>query len=224
MDTTINEDTAVCEMIDLRRRVDKRLKSARALSKWSLFNKRLKSELAASRWPLFKVWQSTEALIFNIVAFCLILKDDGCTEYDAIKRLAEFSEQPLPNLENIDLNSYLKLRLQTADAEYMALGSEIFNKAVEIATTCAKDQIKKRKEESLFPPVAWLGAKIPLEKVAEYHNKDREWLRFQVRMKPDDEVRSFSGFAIPESNLSFRAGMALVRQGKPIEHLITVRS
>ena len=45
----------------------------------------------------------------------------------------------------------------------------------------------------------------------------REWIRLQLRMKPDDEVWYFSGFL--GQNLGTSAGIALMRHGKPIEQM-----
>lgn len=221
----INHLFATCKMIDQRRRVDKAIKR----------------EKRASQWPSNKVLATPESLITNVVEFCEFLKNDGHTEEESIRKIAAFSKQALPQ-ENVDLLSYLKLRLESSDPSYLTLGADLLNSAVAIAVSYARKAIEKRKSEMPFPPVEWLGKKIDHDKVSTYRNKlyartldgkdeiieapvpeSRDWIRFQLRIKPDDEIRSYSGSLIPEHGLGYRAGIALVRSGVPIEHIVTIR-
>lgn len=221
----INHLFATCKMIDQRRRVDKTIKR----------------EKRASQWPSNKVLATPESLITNIVEFCEFLKNDGYSEEESIRKIATFSNQALSQ-ENVNLVSYLKLRLEASDPSYLALGPDLLNAAAVIAVAYARKVIEKRRSETPFPPVGWLGEKIAHDNVSTYRNtlcartldgkdgvieapvpESRDWIRFQLRIKPDDEIRSFSGSLIPGSGLGYRAGMALVRNGVPIEHIVTIR-
>lgn len=221
----INHLFATCKMIDQRRRVDKTIKR----------------EKRASQWPSNKVLATPESLITNVVEFCEFLKNDGYTEEESIRKIAAFSNQALPQ-ENINLVSYLKLRLEASDPSYLALGPDLLNGAAAIAVAYARKAIEKRQSETPFPPVGWLGEKIAHDKISTYQNKlhartldgkdeiievpvpeNRDWIRFQLRIKPDDEIRSFSGSLIRGHGLGYRAGIALVRNDVPIEHIVTIR-
>lgn len=117
------------------------------------------------------------------------------------------------------------------------------SQSISIASVCAEKTIVKRKSETLFPPVSWLQEKISHNKLSEHRNRlhaktldgkevvieaqipeSRDWVRFRLRIKSDDEIRSFSGSLIPGHGLSYRAGIALVRNGVPIEHIVTIKS
>ena len=190
-------DNALCRMIESRRRI---------------VDKRLKADKVASLWPLGQqVCVNTAALIFDIVEFCEVLKDDGFTEQDAIRRIATFSNQPLPDADGIDLGSYLKLCLQATDRAFVAMGPTILNQSIAIASRCVRDEIASRNSSRslfpTFPPIEWLQVQISHQKVKECDISTREWIRLQLRMKPDDEVWYFSGFL--GQNLGTSAGVAL---------------
>lgn len=221
----INHLFSICKMIDQRRRLDKTIKH----------------EKRASQWPSNKVLTTPESLITNVVEFCEFLKNDGHSEEESIRKIAAFSNQVLPQ-ENLNIVSYLKLRLEASDPSYLVLGHDLLDGAVAIAVAYARKAIEKRQSEMPFPPVGWLGEKISHDKVSTYRNKiharsldgkdevietpvpqSRDWIRFQLRIKPDDEIRSFSGSLIPGHGLSYRTGIALVRKGVPIEHIITIK-
>lgn len=219
--------SATCKMIGLRRSVEKNIKR----------------EKSARHWPIYKILSTPESIITNIVEFHQFLKNDGLTEEESIRRLADFSGQELPPGEGVNLISYIKLRLQAQEPVYLSFGDDLLNRAVSIASACAETAIAKRKSATPFPPASWLQEEIPHDKILAHRNRlyartlggkdevieaeipeSRDWVRFRLRLKPDDEIRSFSGSLIPGHGLSYRAGIALVRNGVPIEHIVTIKS
>lgn len=221
-----NHYSAIHKMIDLRRQVDNILKH----------------ENKASEWTLSKIAETPELLITNLVEFYEFLRDDGHSEKESIKKLAEFAEQRLPDDGDINLHSYIKLRIEACHPSYLEFGLDLLNRAVIIATAYAKNFIEKHKQEKQLFSLEWLREKIPHDKISAHRNQlyatnfdgtkqiieasvpgSREYVRFRLRVKPDDEVWSFSGFFVPGSGRGFCAGIALVRYGIPIESIVTIR-
>lgn len=105
----LNYISATCKMVDLRRSVDKSIKH----------------EKSARHWPIYKVLSTPESIITNIMEFHQFLKNDGLTEEESIRRLADFSGQELPPGESTNLISYIKLRLQAQEPGYLSLGDDL---------------------------------------------------------------------------------------------------
>lgn len=216
--------SAVAKMFDMRRTIYRRLHKERA-------KKTLMCEL----------WDSTEALIANAVEFNEVLKNDGYTESESIKKLL-LSAQTTPGNGCPDLMSYLRFRLEKINPEYLSLGDEFLNQAVEIAKEAAEIEMKKRANNKGLetPSTEHLVAKFSYGDLIngsifdyegrknelpyctlpphEYEGK-RDWARFQLRAKPGDEIwvylKPFFFFFIEKA--------ALVRQGNVID-IVTAES
>lgn len=231
-------DEALCRMVDLRHSVDPRLRN----------------EKPADHWPMFRVWRTQEGMIANIVEFSQTLQDDGYSEVESIEKLLLGIPLSLDSCAH-DLFSYIRLRLEKVDPEYLALGPELLDQAVTLAKIGADIEIQNRKSSSGFPPAQWFreklscdeiiddsiyehitdenyktlgGILIPIRKNSRYallpqsKHESRDWIRFQLRMRPDDEIWTFGG-SLLGNGTSFRAGVALLRQGKVIDRVSTIK-
>lgn len=232
-------DTALRLMVNLRHKVDFRIKNGKK----------------AEHWPLCAVWETPEALIANAVELCETLKDDGYTEAESIQKF--LLNRSLSKEGCADLISYLKFRLETVDPTYLSFN--ILDQAVTLAKIGAKIEIEKRKKGSYFPPPEWLKERLTFEELMDdsiydtvidqkprivignsiaknsiakirknqryallpsSRNKNKDWVRFQFRMRPEDEIWTFSG-SLLQNGTSLRAGVALIRDEKTIDRVIT---
>jgi hypothetical protein len=83
------------------------------------------------------------------------------------------------------------------------------------------------KSDPPFPPVEWLIRRIDVDEVEKDIEKwderyrDYSWRPFKARMTDRDELWEFSSPAEYWERLAGRAGVALVRDGRPIAHVVT---
>jgi hypothetical protein len=79
-----------------------------------------------------------------------------------------------------------------------------------------------------FPPVEWLIRRIDVDEVEKDIEKwdgrwrDYSWRPFKAQMTDGDELWEFSSPAEYWENLAGREGVALVRDGRPIAHVVTL--
>jgi hypothetical protein len=193
-------NSAVIKMINLRRTVDERLQA----------------EDPADYWPMYRLLETTEAIMANAVEFCEVLQGDGLSEAEAVKKM--LSLWSTPQDECVDITSYLRLRLQVLDPDYLALG--ILDQAVMIAKEGAKAEIEKRQKQATYPRAGWLNDKVAHEAVLPGREGHRDCVRLYLRTRPEDEIWAF---ATPSDRPSpvYVKGLALMREGQIIDHAIT---
>lgn len=226
-DTDVKDNlTAIIKMYNLRRAVDVRLSG----------------EKMGQNLPEFKLWATPEAIIANATALYEILQDDGHSEKESVKKICHLLKQPHEVdvcKDCNDLLSYLKVRLKVSDPEYLDLGDDILNRAVEIAKEAARIEIDDRKQHSRNEFTSDIGVieKFPYNGISdgsvhksqeERREKEfysllphddyvgkRDWLRFQIRASEGDEIwmylEPFSFFHIERA--------VLVRGGKVIDEV-----
>ena len=79
------------------------------------------------------------------------------------------------------------------------------------------------KTDPPFPPTEWLKRRIDVDEIKKYPQWERTFSSlFKARMTDRDELWEFSSPGQSWKNLCGRAGVALVRDGRPIAHVVTV--
>jgi hypothetical protein len=221
--------SAVMKMYDLRRSVDARLKK----------------EKNAEYTPICWLFETPEALIANAVELSEMLQDDGHTEEESIKKLLLSLNQPMPADDCTDIMSYLRFRLNAVDPEYLTLGQNILSQAVAIAKVGAKFEIEERKaiydKDKEIPSGKYLEKFSYNDVVNDFVHSDqaerkkrlyysyspfgyeekKDWMRFQLRMKQDDELWGFGSDCTIIDSVCFTriSGFVLIRQGYRIDHI-----
>ena len=135
-----------------------------------------------------------------------------------------------PNAKN-----YLVYRLGMEDPQYLAVGPVILDKAILIAREFAIEKIKDSETEKPFPPSEWLQQRLTISEVESDHIPSqperhgspesrvlREWENMKVRMLENDQLWYFISPTATWEKLGGRTGITLVRNGRPIEFVVTV--
>ena len=108
------------------------------------------------------------------------------------------------------------------DAAYLALGDELVAKQVEIADKWASDEIQSIKSERPFPPIEWLIRRTNVGTLDGTEvSKHRGWRSIKALMTERDELWEFNSPPEYWERLAGRMGVALVRDGRPIAHVVT---
>lgn len=211
-------DTAIYQMINRRRKVDGRLR-------W---------QKRAENWPFLMVSTTPEFMIANIVELEKTLKGDGYSEDEIIQKFLSYLSVDLDSCSH-NLVSYIQFRLNSVDPKYSSFGLGLLEDVIAISKIGAEISINARNSENGFPPRAWLKDKILNDDILsgaayEKHSalpqghsvhEKRDWMRIQMRMQKNDDIWTFAGSILPNGT-SFRAGVALHRQGRSIDHVCTV--
>jgi hypothetical protein len=218
-------------MIEVRRRADSRLRQ----------------HGSPSNWPMFELWETTEAVLLDIVEQYLWLRDGGLLEQIALEKIEIFHRGTIDvDLEpGITLRSYISRRLAEIDPSYLKLGTKVLDRAMSIAKQWADEEMKRQNSQPSFPPRDWLGQRINVPMVERGKAppivgsgiritinqrsfdldtgipQTHEWERIKLRMLPGDELWTFSSPPETWQALAGRMGIALVRKGRVIAHAIT---
>ena len=197
-----NRMSILVQMTELRRGRGSRLQEAKGSDQW------LKSLL----------WQppEAEATILNTVENFRWLKDAGLSDQSALRHLAaHFGED---TKGEVTLRGYIEKRLKMVDPLYSTLGDGIMTQQLEIADKWAQEDIRWTKSEAAFPPNEWLTTRIGIEDI----DRAEVGKNIMARLTERDELWEFSSPADHWENLAGRAGVALIRDGRSIAHVITM--
>jgi hypothetical protein len=229
-----DRETALCDMIDIRQRRDPRLRR----------------EQRPSNWPMSELWRTTEATILDTVEQYRWLRDGGLVEKVALETLevnqngsVDFSVKP-----NATLHSYIARWLSTVDPDYLRLGGNVLRKVILFAEKWSRAEISRVKSDRPFPPADWLLARVGVREIESGEDlpfkgegivsitfdgqverpgrtiPSYEWKRIKSRMLSTDELWTFSSPAEYWQNRAGRMGIALIRNGHPIGHVITLKN
>ena len=109
------------------------------------------------------------------------------------------------------------------DPLYLTLGDQIMAQQLEIADKWAQEDIRWTKSEPAFPPNEWLTKLIGIEDIDRAKvGKKGGWSDIIARLTERDELWEFSSPADHWENLAGQAGVALIREGRSIAHVITM--
>lgn len=219
-------------MIELRHRKDFRLRRGKA----------------PENWPMWMLWETTEAVMLDIVEQFYWLCDGGLTGQEALQKIdaAQSGAPTLGREPHSTLRSYIANRLASDDPAYIALGPDILGRAVEIAETWSNTKIERSKSDRPYPPEEWLKARVApseieaglslpfkdgnpvvvtdglVETPGTTVPMDRDWHRITLRMVPGDELWTYSSPPEYWQGLAGRMGVALIRNGRPIGHVTSM--
>lgn len=188
-------------------------------------------------------WYTSEAVIYDTVRMCCVLRADGVDDPHVWRRLeiyrSEFGTGDSP--PSPTLTQYVEHRLRIEVPAYPALEGELIEAQVRDCEAFILDQMAQKAQKPEYPPVSWLGDRMPL---AEFNNLEnavgsttyryptdrlfsqsdhhRKLMVMRARMQPGDEVRWFH--TPPDDGMRVNGGIALVRDGQSIEHITVYRA
>lgn len=227
-ETWPSRDSALCRMLDLRIPIDPRLRWKRS----------------AGQWPLFEVWKTTEAMVLETVEQHHELKEAGLSDHLIFEKIETFNaharDADLP--ADLTLRSYLISRLQVDDPEYLKLAPDLLDRTLAEANDYVRRRRAYDQTQPAFPPESWLIQRTSIDEVekglarfgsaieaapAILHMSFRrkgEWEALKARMLADDELWTFSSSRESWADLAGRQGIALVRKGRPVRHIVTAKN
>ena len=203
-------NSAICRMINLRRTVDPRLRR----------------KPAAEHWTKAATWDTPEAFIANTVELFQVLIDDGFSEHEILEKLR--NPRNLDSATHDNLVLYLQNQLKTIDPGYISLGSDLLERAIEIAGIGAR--IALQNFEKQFPPNEWLEdeplseeafkARLAISGDSGGSRCGGDKIRVELRRRQGDEIRQFATPSELRSPIHKR-GFALVRNKEIIDIIET---
>ena len=201
---------------------------------------RLKGENIGS-WMMRQFWYTPEAMILDVVTKYAALHSSGVPDTLIWERLEahryEKGEGYLPS--PCDLGSYVDYRLGLEDADYLDLGKDFIRG--QIALCERYDRHRSRKHEATaWPPLEWLGRQLSLiefERMGDGldpiedgtpavlgRGGDRvrsDLMDLKFLILPGDELWTFSSPQENWANLHGRGGIVLMRDNRPVAHVVT---
>ena len=219
VEETGSSSAALVDMIALRRRRDPALRG----------------RPPPDQWPMAALWPTPEGIVLEIIELHTLLRADGMTDQQTIERIETWrrtiavAHDPPPS----ELQVYIKFRLQLEAPGYPIENAKLFTKVMARAGAYAAAALTKTTAEP-WPPVDWLEKRIGLidldygtenagfvnEHSGEWSPYRRAFSRIALRMRDDDELWTFASPPETWRRLMGRRGVALVRQGKAIEHVV----
>jgi hypothetical protein len=184
---------------------------------------RLQDAKGPDQWLKSLLWQppEAEATILNAVENFRWLKDAGLTDQSALQHLEALSSEDIKS--DVTLREYIERELKMVDPLYLTMGDEIMAQQLEMADKWAQQDIRWTKSEPSFPPNEWLTKRIGIEDIDRAKvGKKAGWSNIMARLTERDELWEFSSPADHWENLAGRAGVALIREGRSIAHVITM--
>lgn len=198
---------------------------------------------------MFQLWNTTEAVILHTTEQYLWLRDGGLMEQIALEKIEVFrtGSTDCDLQQNSTLASYIAHRLKIEDPQYLDLGDAILGEAISIAEEWACAEIQRTKSDRPFPPKEWLKARVSISEVESGKSlpfgdggliattldgrterpgttvpNSKDWQRLKLRMLPNDELWTFSSPGEYWQGLAGRMGVALIRNDRSIDHVITM--
>jgi hypothetical protein len=109
------------------------------------------------------------------------------------------------------------------------LDGKILGLQLEMAEKWAQEEIRWAKLAPAYPPIEWLIKRISVDDLglgdmssASGSRHAAEWSRLLARFTEGDELWEFSSPRKDWERLIGRKGVALVRDGRPIAHIVTL--
>lgn len=198
-------ESALVEMIELRRRI----------LPW------LRRPKPANLWPMFELWRMPEAIVLDTVESFLWIADAGLSDKAALETLAaRLDHKHSLTLHADTIRTLVVSQIKAAYPSSLPSVEKVIDQQVEIANAWARNEIQSIKSKPPFPPIEWLEKRVDIDE-ADVGNLP-EWKRIKMRFTEHDELWTFSSPAEYWAGLAGRAGVALVRNGRPIAHVTTL--
>ncbi len=207
-----------------------------------LHKTKLKKEAAREEADRQRISEVITESVSKIIELYEFIRSDGNTEQESISVLVGYSSRELPQGEPASLRDYILLRLKEAFPAHIEIAERFLDQNFEILLEKHHREIEKKRDELTRIPDEWRHNKMPYNDLAECHiymgtiredgsenvekieiSKDHDWHRFRMRTRSGDEIYGFSGKIVPGWGYGYRAGYALVRDGKTIDHIVTIK-
>ena len=224
----VSRETAICWMINHRRR----------------FDPHSRDEASPENRPMFELWEEPEAMILDVAELFIDLGLADVADDEICRRLEIYRGQAGETQGASDLGSYVLYRLEREFPAYVLLGDKAIEGVIKIARRFGELETERRMDEPAYPPSCWFNEKIAIELVdgvpdiERFADKaqgtpraapaalmiadPRKRKRFLLRYVEGDEIWSFSSSAESWGDLAGRQGYALVRNGQAVAHVVTV--
>lgn len=205
-----SRESVLVEMIEQRRRKDSRL---RRLGQ-------------PNSWPMSQLWKMPEAVLLDMAEDFAWLRDAKLDDQSALLHLERIDGKTSDSSQRkiTSLHELVTRKLSAIDPTYVVSDSEVITKQVQVAERWAREEIQRIKSERPYPPREWLTERVTLADIGDVRSlSHRKWSSvIKARATERDELWRFSSPADQWQNLAGRAGFALVREGRPIDHVVTL--
>ena len=201
---------------------------------------RLKGEKVGS-WMMRQFWHTPEAMILDVATKYTALHSAGVADTLIWERLEahrhENGQGILPS--PCDLGTYVDYRLGLEDAGYLELGRDFVRGQIAFCERYDLHRSQKHKDAA-WPPLEWLGRQLSLtnferagdgldpirdgapavlSRGGDRVRSDLKDLKFLIL--PGDELWTFSSPQKHWTNLIGRGGIVLMRNSRPVAHVVT---
>ena len=195
----------------------------------------LKSEPQPEHWPRRDLWATPEYLVWSVLRGIALLERDSMTEADAVRQIdarRRFSVLE-PGTDAITPEEYLVRLLRKVAPGYLAHGSDLLAGAIVVARDGPRELPPAPwTTPNGCPPPNWRWSRMAPERERKMLDRrpplvprsaaDDEVSDLVVRMQPGDEFWEWSS---PPPTWRFkmgRGGVALVRNGRVVAHVVTI--
>jgi hypothetical protein len=187
-------------------------------------------------------WPTPEAMILDVVTKYHQLRRAGASEDVIWQKLEDYrADLGVADLPTVcTLPGFIQHRLAIEDCAYLSLGAELLELQITRCEQFAVATLEHEARCSGWPPAEWLTERVTLESITiarplravpesraqailqlRAYKSRQEIKTLQALMLPGDELWAFSSPPPVWQRLMGRAGLALVREGRSIAHVIT---
>ena len=176
----------------------------------------------ARKWPMFELYRMPEATALDTIESFRWLSDSGLSDQSALETLATRIGDRRGGTVHADftIRELVLSRLKMTHPSYSPCSEKILDQQLEIADSWVLNEIQSIKSKRPFPPIEWLQKRVDIDEIGAGSSGD--WNRLKMFFTERDELWTFSSPPDYWAGLAGRAGIALVRNGRPIAHVITV--
>lgn len=201
-----------------------------------LFDPRLRREVI-DNWLMRDFWSMPEAIVLEAVDAYRDLKSGNAQDWQIWEKLDTWLNvdgPPMP--DGAAISYYLQSRMQSKDPNFLRLGERVLSGHIDI---CNRWLNKAKSASSTeWPPLEWLTKKLTFAEfesmsvgaqrayadapaVLHLSRSEQDLFRMKLRLLAGDEVWAFSSSIESWRMLGGRAGIALVRDGHVVAHVVS---
>ncbi len=177
----------------------------------------------AGNWPMFELWRSPEAAILDTIEGFHWIRDSGLSDKSALETLAaRIGEKHGRTLHaDFTIRQLVVNWLKVTHPLYSPSSEKVLDQQLEIADSWVLNEIQSIRSQPPYPPIEWLEEQmLDIDEIDAGNSRD--WHRLKMRFTEYDELWKFCSPSEYWAGLAGRAGIALVRNGRPIAHVTTV--
>ena len=171
---------------------------------------------------MFELWRSPEATTLDTIEGFRWIMDAGFSDQTALETLAaRIGHRHSRVLDaNFTIREVVVSRVKSAHPSYSSIQAKTLDQQLKIADCWVLNEIQSIKLAPPFPPTEWLEKRVDFDEIDT--GNPRDWSHIKMRFTERDELWTFSSPRDYWEGLAGRAGVALIRNGRPIAHVITV--